>query len=254
MSRQSNRYGLARQIPVTVKREVRRACGFGCVVCGNTFIQYHHAGIEYANATTHDPAKITLLCGGCHDRVSRGTYSNEKIDEHIQRPYCLTNGPAHTELDYGTIAPHVSFAGSVFENCTFPIRVHDYGVVRLDRPVEAGAPVLLSALFTNSRGEINLAISANEVMLMPDNWDATAEGTRLRLWDDRGQPSLTLNVRPRQALEIERIESLMLGWRFSGNTTALDVTMPGSRRPNRFVGSRISGGNVGFQFGRPTLR
>lgn len=250
----TNRFGLARHISASTKRAVRQACGFGCVVCGNPFIQYHHADVAYAEAAAHDADKITLLCGGCHDRVSRGTYSDDMVSEHVAKPYCLTQGPAFADLDYGSIAPHVRFAGSDFEDCAFPVRVHDYGLIKFEKPTEPDAPVRISAFFTNTRGEISLAISANEVLLMPQNWDATAEGTRLRIWDASRQPSLSLNLVPRQAIEIEKIESLMLGWRFSGDSQALRVTAPGAKGANTFSGMSISGAHVGYQFGAPTLR
>ncbi|WP_301234327.1 hypothetical protein [Pandoraea cepalis] len=252
--RPMNRFGLLRNIPAHVKRAVRQACGFGCVICGNPFIQYHHSDVSYADAAIHDPKKITLLCGGCHDRVSRGTYSDEKVREHIEKPYCLTRGPAFADLDYGSVAPHVRFAGSEFEDCTFPVRVHDYGLIRFEKPAEAVAPVQISAFFANTRGEISLVISRNEVLLMPHNWDATAEGTHIRIWDAAREPSLSLNLIPRQSIEIERIESLLLGWRLSGDSNSLKVTPPGAAGPSTFSGNRISGSHVGYQFGRPMLR
>lgn len=252
--RRTNRFGLARNIPIPVKRAVRQACGFGCVICGNPFIQYHHADTTYADAAIHDPRKITLLCGGCHDRVSRGSYSAEKVREHIAKPYCLTQGPAFADLDYGSVAPHVRFAGGEFEDCTFPIRIHDYGLIRFEKPAEAEAPVQISAFFANTRGEISLVISRNEVLLLPHNWDATAEGTRIRIWDAARQPSLSLNLIPRQMIEVDRIESLMLGWRLSGDSKSLRVTAPGAPAPNTFSGGRMSGAHVGFQLGSPTLR
>lgn len=253
MSR-GNRFGLARNIPAETKRAVRQACGFGCVICGNPFIQYHHADLAFANAVEHDPRKITLLCGGCHDRVSRGTYSDEKVREHIAKPYCRTNGPAFCDLDFGSVAPNVRFAGTNFEDCVFPIRVADYGLIMLEKPTAPNSPVQISAFFTNTRGEVSVAISHNNVLLMPENWDATAEGTRLRIWDAARQPSLSLNLVPRQSIEIERIESTLLGWKFSGDADSLRVTAPGAKGPNTFAGGKISRAHVGFQFGAPRLR
>ncbi len=252
--RRENRFGLARNISASTKRAVRQKCGFGCVICGNPFIQYHHADLAFANAIEHDPRKITLLCGGCHDRVSRGTYSDEKVREHIAKPYCLINGPAFTDLDFGAVAPNVRFAGTDIEDCVYPVRVADYGLIMLEKPTEPNSPVRISAFFTNTRGEVSVAISRNNVLLMPSNWDATAEGTHLRIWDAARQPSLSLNLVPRQSIEIERIESTLLGWKFSGDAHALRVTMPGAKAPNTFAGGRISGSHVGFQFGSPQLR
>jgi hypothetical protein len=249
-----NRFGLARTISADVKRRVRRACGFGCVVCGCPFIQYHHAGIAYANAATHDPTKITLLCGGCHDRVTRGTYSDELIEERMARPYCLEHGPAMADVDYGSIAPHIRFAGTDFDNCTMPVRVHDYALLTMNKPKETGAPAEISAMFANTRGELSVVISRNQVLLMPHNWDVTMEGTRVRVWDEARTPSLTLNLVPRSLIEIGQIESHMLGWNISGDTKTVRVTAPGARGPSTFGGGAMSNSRVGYQFGACRLR
>jgi len=249
----ANRFGLARNINAATKRAVRQACGFGCVICGNPFIQYHHAGVAFSDAREHDPKKITLLCGGCHDRVSRGTLSDEAVMEGMNKPYCLDHGPLGVELDYGKVAPKVRFAGTDFDDCTYPIRVADYAVLALAKPDEADAPVEISALFTNSRGEISLVISSNEVCLMPTNWDATAEGQSFRIWDAARQPSLTMTYIPRQHLVIDRIESTLLEWRFSGNQDELRFWAPGQKRANVIAGGMMQSAHVGYQFGTPRL-
>ncbi len=249
----NNQFGLGRPIPESVKREVRQRCGFGCVVCGSPFIQYHHADVAFADARFHDPAKITILCATCHDRATRGTYSDEKIREHMQRPYCLEHGPAFTDVDYGATAPRVRFAGSEFEECAIPVRVADYAIVMMERPPEAEAPVLISAFFSNTRGEVSLVIQRNNVLLRPTNWDITTEGTRIRIWDAARQPSLVLILIPRQHIEVERIESKFLGWAFSGDASELRFTPPGAPGPTTVSGMLMFGGRVGFQFDQPRL-
>jgi hypothetical protein len=61
-----NRFGLGRTIPAEIKLEVRKRCGFDCVRCGIGFYDYEHFAPDFKNATTHDPAGITLLCMQCN--------------------------------------------------------------------------------------------------------------------------------------------------------------------------------------------
>jgi HNH endonuclease len=74
-----NRHGLTRDIPEPVKRAVRQACGFGCVVCGASIIEYEHVDPGFADAREHGPANLTLLCPQCHSKVTTGIWSKEKI-------------------------------------------------------------------------------------------------------------------------------------------------------------------------------
>ena len=71
MSSVTNKYGLSRNIPEDVKLAVRQACGFGCVVCGMSIIEYEHIDPPFHDATVHDPTKIALLCATCHGNVSK---------------------------------------------------------------------------------------------------------------------------------------------------------------------------------------
>ena len=52
-----NKHGLPRTIPPDVKRAVRRACGFGCVICGLGIVDYEHVDPTFADALVHDPEK-----------------------------------------------------------------------------------------------------------------------------------------------------------------------------------------------------
>ena len=70
-----NKYDLNRDIPNLVKRQVRQSCGFGCVICGASIIDYEHVDPIFAEAKEHDPEKITLLCPQHHAKVTRGFLS-----------------------------------------------------------------------------------------------------------------------------------------------------------------------------------
>jgi hypothetical protein len=68
----TNKYGLSRVIPADIAREIRKRCGFGCVNCGSALYHYEHMIPEFSEASQHIAEKITLLCGTCHDYVTRG--------------------------------------------------------------------------------------------------------------------------------------------------------------------------------------
>jgi hypothetical protein len=80
-----NQYGLPRDIPEPIRRQVRQECGFGCVVCGFAIIQYHHFEPPFEQAVIHDPNGIALLCGHCHD-LARSCWSKEKVARARRHP------------------------------------------------------------------------------------------------------------------------------------------------------------------------
>lgn len=81
----TNIHGLARDIPENVRRQVRQECGFGCVICGLAIIQYHHIDPEFVDAEIHDPKKIVLLCGSCHQRA-KDFWSKDLILKRSAKP------------------------------------------------------------------------------------------------------------------------------------------------------------------------
>jgi hypothetical protein len=93
---ESDRFGLSRAIPPEVARKVRRRSKFGCVICRGAIYQYEHIDPEFKDATAHDPSHICLLCGGRHDRVTRGRiskatvsakYAQVQASDQIRRPF-----------------------------------------------------------------------------------------------------------------------------------------------------------------------
>ncbi len=55
----------SRNIPLPIQREVRKRCGFGCVLCGLPLYEYEHME-EWAQVKRHIADEITLLCD-CFD-------------------------------------------------------------------------------------------------------------------------------------------------------------------------------------------
>jgi len=79
-----NRHALPDYIPEPIAREIRQRCGFGCVIC--------RKDPTFEDAQRHDPNCIVLLCGGCHDRVTRGFLSKDTVKRKALHPKCLEAG------------------------------------------------------------------------------------------------------------------------------------------------------------------
>src|SRR5829696_2127648 len=140
-----NQFGLSRKIPAPIARKIRQDCGFGCIVCGCIFVEYAHIDPAFADAKQHNPAKIKLMCNGCHGKFDSGLLAKERIDQAIEKPACKQTGFAIDLFDVGYIEPVLTFAGQKTFACEIPIEVKGEPVFLIKKPEEYGGPFRLSA-------------------------------------------------------------------------------------------------------------
>jgi hypothetical protein len=86
-----NQFGLSRDIPAPIAREIRQRCGFGCVICGLPLYEYEHL-LGFTNAGSHIADEITLLCDLHHREKTAGLLPLSKVEEANKNPYNLKAG------------------------------------------------------------------------------------------------------------------------------------------------------------------
>ena len=111
-----NKYDLSRTIDADIRRQIRQACGFGCCVCGNAITEYEHVDPPFEEAKIHDPQHITLLCTGCHGKVTRKFWSKDKIKKAMQNPACLAQGYSNEVFDFGLDSPWLQLGGVTIQH------------------------------------------------------------------------------------------------------------------------------------------
>ena len=201
-----NRHGLDRTIPCEVARQVRQRCGFGCVCCGDAVIQYDHITPPYADALRHDPAGIVLLCGGCHDRKTRGQLSVATILRAAANPKCKQTGFSWGAFDLGSTDSPVVWLGDVMLwQCDTLLSVNGEPILAIHEPEAPGGPFRLTANFLDRDGNPVLSIVDNEWQTLSANWDVQVEGRRITVRRARGDIVLILRTMPPEALSIERM-------------------------------------------------
>jgi hypothetical protein len=148
---QINRHGLARDIPDPIARQIRQQCGFGCVVCGSALYYYEHIDPEFKDATEHDPAKMALLCGDCHGKVTKGPWSKQRIWEARANPKCLESGFCRGSdwFDYGNEPPTIIIGGATIYRPDYVLRVFGQNLLQLKGAESPGGPVRISGRFCN---------------------------------------------------------------------------------------------------------
>lgn len=200
-----NRHGLSRNIPEEVKRAVRQRDGFGCVICGQALIEYEHFDPEYADAKSHDPSGIILLCTSCHAKKTRGRLSTETIKNAASNPRSKQIGYSYDAFDIGNQHPQITIGNITAKNCQSIIRIGDDEIISIRAPEINGAPFRLSAFLTDRNGQPQLTIEDNEWKSSTSNWDVNITGSRIFIRSAIRDIQLILRTNPPNEIIIERI-------------------------------------------------
>lgn len=206
-----NKHGLARNIPADVKREVRQRYGFGCVICGCGIIQYEHVYPEYHDAKAHEADAITILCPGCHARVTSGIWSKDKVKQAMLAPKALEAGFSKDFFETSKTSPTVMLGDSSFVGCPWVIQVFDINVLGIASPPAPGGPFLINGIFFDDDGKPSLKIVENEWVAYSDNWDVEVVGNCITV--RRGSGNVVLKIRsiPPGTFVVERLK-MQLGF------------------------------------------
>jgi hypothetical protein len=198
-----NKHGLSRNIPTDVKATIRREAGFGCVICGLVYAQYEHIDPEWHDAEKHDPDRMTLLCGACHERVTRGLWSKEKVWNAKENPVTFRNGECRESLDLAS--PLVIRLGSTtFEGFGTIIRTPTWRFDLYTPPGNAGPPVLSFPIQDSITGQEVMRIEGNDLIgYVPGCFDIRTSGPKISLLDAHGRVLLGMRAKPPRELHIE---------------------------------------------------
>jgi hypothetical protein len=231
-----NQYGLTRNIPADVKREVRQRCGFGCAVCGSAIVEYEHLAPDFAHARQHRADGIVLLCPSCHARKTRNFLSRRRVIEASNAPAAKKAGFAFSELEATRERPYVVFAGVTLVDCVIPVMVRALPLLQFEPAETRGGPYRLSASFFDRNGRPSLFIRENEWQVFSETWDVEAKAGVIEVRTAPGEIALRLRLDPGAGLLVERLSMHCFGYKFEGDTGTLAVTDPSGVQ----IGSRTA--------------
>ncbi len=156
-----------------MKHEVRKRCGFGCVVCGSPFYEYDHIE-EYSTVLGHSAENLTLLCPEHHSEKTRGLRTRGQVEWANANPFNRrSQGSSPYPLAYEGSDSRISVGSNEF--------IHNIGDVYQEPLVLNGEPVLqfrteegrllVRARFSDSSGSTILRIEENELSYNTNLWD-----------------------------------------------------------------------------------
>lgn len=202
-----NKFGLPRHIPEDVKLEVRRRSKFGCVVCRCAIYQYEHIDPEYVEAKTHDPENICLLCGACHDRVTRRRLSKETVKEcylkvqrspEIRRPF--------ENLDLAAEDIHVEIGTVKFQKARHLLRINGRNLLSITAPKEGSSFPALNGIFCDRLGRETFRITDNVWEGPIDAWDISVIGAEVTVKMAAGLVALAFKIIPPNKVVINQLD------------------------------------------------
>ncbi|MFJ5028112.1 HNH endonuclease [Streptomyces sp. NPDC088560] len=194
------------EIKESVKRKVRRRCGFGCVICGKPFYDYDHIE-EYSKVQEHEASNLTLLCPDHHAEKTRGLRSSAQIRAADANPFNKRNGLSGPYvLAYEGSISKVSIGSNLFiqsigPNYGEPLVLNGEPMVKVR--TEDGN-LLVSAKLSDASGGIILTIEENELRYDTNLWDVEFIAGRLVVRKARGEIVSKIVFSPPDAITVER--------------------------------------------------
>lgn len=203
---EKNRHGLSRDIPAPVQRDIRQRCGFGCVICGCAIYEYEHVDPPFSDAEEHDPSKMTLLCGSCHSRVTRGILSKTSVKKAMIQPKCLQTGFSFGPFDISGDRVEVFLAATRWINPKAVIEINGVPLFNVEPPEVQGGPFRISATFYDRNGAEIFKIDRNEWQGNIENWDIELKGAVITVRCAPRDIILKLRSEPPYRIFVERLE------------------------------------------------
>jgi hypothetical protein len=243
---QTNKHGLSRYIPTDVRLQVRQKYGFGCVICGNAFIDYEHFDPEFVDCTEHDPDGIILLCPSHHSRKTRKFLPREIIEKALRDPAALKNGFSYDTINLVDSYPEIRMGGSTFKKVPIPIQFQGEPILKIRPPEVSGSPYLISAKFYNEYENVVMEIQDNEWKTFPKNWDVTVKGGVISIFDSKNKPCLIINVQHKDLIIIEYIKFKKGKYLLEGDAQKMTFTNTQTKSVMELVNVGLENLNVGI--------
>jgi hypothetical protein len=212
-----NSHGLSRNIPSEVKREIRKRCGFGCVICGSAIYIYEHVDPLFKDAKEHDPCKMALLCGSCHDKVTDGIWSKEKVKRALENPIGLSKGFSYGDFDIGFEHPEIVLGDIRIANTYNIIEAFGKDLLKIESPEEIRTPFRISAFIYDECGKEIFKIVQNEWQSPSYNWDIEIIGAKITIRHAPKQIILVIRAEPPNRLIFERLNMFYKGGRITAS-------------------------------------
>lgn len=198
----------SRNIPLPIQREVRKRCGFGCVICGFPLYEYDHL-MGWANVHEHVSEDITLLCDQHHKEVTNGLLPREKVIDANKSPYNLKYGQSSPLLlHFEGTSCEVHIGGNYFNTIiqgeyteSIPLIVDGIPLIAF---ILQDNQLLLNVNLFDEFNQIVLRIVNNQLFYTTSPWDIRLTGKTLTIREKARKLLLRLRFDPPNKIVIDK--------------------------------------------------
>jgi len=183
---------VSRHIPNSIKRKVRRACGFGCVFCGHPIFEYDHM-VEFSRVKQHTVENLCCLCPTHHAEKTRGLITPERVKMARANPKNLSGIRISSHPFYfygfqsvvkmGSVVNYFSRPRDAKNHIYTPLVVRNESLININfGPDDI---ILFDIHIRNKDDEIEFAIIENELVYKTKFWDIEFIGNRFVIKKDK---------------------------------------------------------------------
>jgi hypothetical protein len=168
-----------------MKREIRKRCGFGCVICGLPFYEYDHIE-DWAVVKRHEVDKITLLCRRHHGEKSAGLLPRDLVIRANSSPHNIKSKissalPLHFYGSICTMELGNNMFSTGFSEASPPMVVAQIDGIPILAFRKEENSLLLTVNVFNKYNKHVLQIHDNELTYAADSYDIEFVGTSLTI-------------------------------------------------------------------------
>jgi hypothetical protein len=201
-------------IPLPLKRAIRKRCGFGCVICGLPLYEYDHL-YGYSPRIGHVESEITLLCDKHHKEKTNRLLPLQDVLAANEAPLNLRSGvssPYHFHMSGPKCTVQLgdcSFSASLRQRTALvPLAI--WGQTIVGFTFDDGHLFLTLQLYVRDRSQpksadrLVLAVLENELVYCTDLWDVQFVSSALTVHREHRDIALVMRLHPPDRINIER--------------------------------------------------
>lgn len=182
-----------RDIPESIKRQLRQEAGFGCCICGNPVFQYHHIR-DWAFTKSHNPLDMMVACPNHHHEATVHALTEAEQRRWKDRPLNIANGYVDGLLKITEPGVAVQVGTNYLVGTGFKFTVDGAPLLSLDR--DSDGRLQLSLNLYDRADSLLLTIHNNEwITGDPMPWDVEFSHRKFVLRRKRGEVTLSINAR-----------------------------------------------------------
>jgi len=152
-------------IPAEIKRNIRKKCNYGCIICGCPIYEIDHLKKEWHKYQEHDENDMFLLCPNHHTEKTKGLLTTNKIMECFSSSKRKNTEPYKFDIEKCTL-----FLGNnlieVFPGKLFNILNKSYISAKIEND-----NYLFNGKIINNDGNTAFELIDNEIILYSSIWD-----------------------------------------------------------------------------------